>query len=75
MGFLGRLFGFKPSAAEQREVQAEYDAMCDAVARETPEQKRQFYLEAAALLGNKPAAIALRDGCQWNPYQNRHGSE
>jgi len=56
------LFGFTPSAAEQREVEAEYAAMCDAVARETPEQKRQFYLEVAALLGNKSAAKALRDG-------------
>jgi hypothetical protein len=60
MGFFGRLLGLAPTAAEQREVQAEYDAMCQAVARETPEQKRQFYLEVAALLGNKSAAKALR---------------
>jgi rubrerythrin len=58
MSFLNRLFGLKPSAAEQREMEAEYRAMCEAVARE--KQKRQFYLEVAALLGNESAAKALR---------------
>ncbi len=60
MEFLSRLLGVRPSAAEQSEVQQAYDAMCEAVSRETPEQKRRFYLEVAAQLGNKSAAEVLR---------------
>jgi hypothetical protein len=61
MEFLNRLFGFTPSAKEQGEARQAFGDMQLAMDQETPEQKRRFYLEVAAQLGNKSAAAALRD--------------
>lgn len=38
----------------------QYEAMRDAMARETPEEKARFYLGVAAHLGNQSAAERLR---------------
>ena len=72
MGWLSSMFGFKSErerlndayhcALQWREMLREqYAAMRDAMDRETPEQKARFYLEVAALLGNRSAAERLRD--------------
>ncbi len=46
----------EPDEAEARKA---YDEMRAAMAHETPEQRQRFYLEVAALLGNKSAAKVL----------------
>ena len=43
------------------DLRQQYAAMCDAMARETPEQKMRFGLELAAHLGNQSAADRLRE--------------
>ncbi len=72
MDFLNWIFGSTPSASEQAAVQREYDAMRDAIARETPEQRTRFYLEVAAQLGNKSAATQLRRLDEIERAQRRH---
>ncbi len=59
MSILDRLFRRKPTAKEQADVAEEYRVMTEAVSRETPEQKTRFYLEVAAIMGNKSAAEQL----------------
>ena len=43
-------------AHNEATMRQHYEAMRDAMARETPEEKARFYLEVAALLGNRSAA-------------------
>jgi hypothetical protein len=61
MEFLSRLFGLNPSAKEEGEARQAFADMQIAMDQETPEQRRRFYLEVAAQLGNKSADDALRD--------------
>jgi len=51
----------EPDYATRNEELArqQYDAMRDAISRETPMQTRRFYLEVAALMGNESAAKQL----------------
>lgn len=56
-------FGKTAATAAQDEAQAQkaYTELREAMTRETPDQKRRFYLEVAALLGNESAAKRLAE--------------
>ena len=70
MSVFARLFGkiADTAAPDEASAQQAYEQMRAAMAQETPEQKKRFYLEVAALLGNKSAAERLKDLPKETPH-------